>query len=249
MSNRTLLRSLALTPDGALPANKIPPALAVKAPRKGGPIVIEWRVEFVDETGAPSIGGTDGDPDVGSATVQWHSVKFRDPELAAAVEAGPFVARELPEVQTQVLGSAVVAAGSSLKELSVPAETWPWPRITAITTPDVLPKTIRILITGGTDGTYKVTINAGTEHAYVASSKTAAEIRTALLALIDDAEVEAIADPDNTAAILITGAEVGVDFTVTVASTGSSITKTTTQDLRLPTAGVNLYAIIDRAGP
>jgi hypothetical protein len=249
MPSSTIIRTLGLTADGTLPANKIPPELVVSGPRKGGPVVLEWRVEFIDALGAPSIGGTTGSPSLGSATVQWHSVKFRDPDLAAAIKAGPFAGRELPDVRTQVLGSAVVAAGSAVKELTVPAETWPWPRVTSITAPTVLAKTIRVLITGGSNGTYKITINEGTEHSYVASSKTAAEIRTALLALIDDAEVDATADPDNTAAILITGAEVGVDFTVTTASTGSAMTKTTTQDLRLPTAGLRIVGIIDRVSP
>jgi hypothetical protein len=249
MSNRSsILRTLSLTPDGTLPADKVPPSLAVVAPRRGGPIVLEWRVEFIDATGAACVGGTTGDPDVGSATVQWHSIKFRDPELAAAVASGPLAARALPDVKTQVLGAAVVAAGSALKELSVPADTWPWPRVTAVTAPDVLPKTIRALITGGEDGIYSVTINDGDEHAHEASGETAAEIRTALLALIDDAGVDVAADPDNTAAILITGTEVGVDFTVDVASTGSEITTATTQGLRQPPAGINIHAIIDRAG-
>jgi DNA processing protein len=49
--------------------------------------VIEWRVEFIDAAGAVCVGGTTETPDAGSATVQWHSIRFRDPELAAAAAA------------------------------------------------------------------------------------------------------------------------------------------------------------------
>lgn len=251
MSTSTLLRSLSLTPDGTLPANKVPPELGVTAPRRGGPIVFEWRIEFVDDDGAVIVGGTEGEPDPGSATVQWHAISFRSSELSAALASGPYAYRAQPEVTTQPLTTAATVDGSEVKETTISGTGWPWPRVTAITAPEVLPKSIRLTVGGSTAGTYSIQVDEETALEFETGLGDDEEaIRDGLVALFADHElVEATADPEALDELLITALEVGVDFDLTLVSPGSILTQAAEQPVGAAATGLRIYMIVDRPAP
>lgn len=251
MSTRTLLRSLSLTPDGTLPANKVPPELGVTAPRRGGPIVFEWRIEFVDDDGLVIVGGTEGEPDPGSATVQWHAISFRSSEMQGALASGPFAFREQPEVTTQPLTAAATVDGSEVKETTISGTGWPWPRVTAITAPVVLPKSIRLTVGGATGGTYSIQVDEETALEFQTGLGDDEEaIRDGLVALFADHDlVEATADPEALDELLITALEVGVDFELTLVSPGSILTQAAEQPVGTAATGLRIYMIVDRPAP
>lgn len=86
----------------------------------------------------------------------------------------------------------------------------------------------RFTISGAVDGTYTITIN-GTAHAHVAASQTQAQIRDALIALIQAGAQAPRVTATNSGAttIDVTADLAGETFTDSVASTGSTITVAT----------------------
>lgn len=253
MSRPALLRTLSLTPDGTMPADQLPPGLAelgVAAARKGGPIVFEWRIEFVDDDGAIVVGGTEGSPDPGTATVAWHSIRYRDPELLEALLSGPYAFRSPPAIETQALIAPLEVDGSELTSTTLPAGAWAWPRLTAITAPEVLPKSIRLTVGGTGDGTWSIAVDAEEPLEFAASGDTAEQIRDGLVALFVGHEtVTAEADDVETDELVITAIALGDDFALTLDSPADALTQAAEQPVGTAATGVRVYMIVDRAAP
>lgn len=236
----SLLREIALTPEGPLPADKIPSALNIKTPRKGGPIAWEWRVEFVDENGDVIAGG--------SCEVQWYSVEPLDPELNTALKTGPYAYRPQPVVRTQELGDVVAADAGTEYTGAIFNGGWPWPRITEITEPEVDPLSYLISVLGAEDGDYSIQVNDEDPLVHTASGETAGDIRDALLLLLLDHEiVEATAS--GAAGLLVAAKEPGVNFSLTVSAPSNFLRlELVTPLLPVPVA-LRLYMIVTGSAP
>lgn len=89
---------------------------------------------------------------------------------------------------------------------------------------DPVAQVIRLTVGGDTDGDYSVQIDEQDPLVYTASGKTAAEIRTALLALLDANPIVTEAT-QGAASIDLTSVLVGYAFSVTLASPGDVLTQ------------------------
>lgn len=87
-------------------------------------------------------------------------------------------------------------------------------------------KVMRVTVVGFTDGNYSIQVNADTPLVYAAVGKTAAQIRTELLALFaGNLTVSAVSQ--GAASIDITALAAGLDFDLTLASPGDTMIKAT----------------------
>lgn len=88
-------------------------------------------------------------------------------------------------------------------------------------------KVITVTVGGNADGDYSIQIDSNTAYEYAAAGKTATEIRDALLALMA-ADGWVTAASQGGAAITLTAINVGLDFSVTLASPGDAMTQAVT---------------------
>lgn len=156
MTVSSTFRELSLEPGSPLD-NKIPSGLHVTAARKGGPITLRYRVEFLDADDQVVVGGTEESPDAGSMTLQWWAVVFADAELKTASAAYPWPLLPQPPVKTTELGETVGVTAGVNTDIAVRGPYWVWPQVVAVTAPEVFGQVTRVSIPEVTpDGTYSI---------------------------------------------------------------------------------------------
>ena len=225
MTASSTFRELSLSPGADLD-NKVPAGLNVTGPRKGGPINLRYRIEFLDDDDNIVLGGTEASPDPGSMALQWWAIVFQDPELKTAAASYPWPLLPQPAVKTVELGGTIGATGGQVNDIAVRGPFWVWPQVAAVTAPVVYGKAIQVTIPAVTpDGTYSIQRDDEDPVEYEATGATWDEIGAALSAgFAGDTVVTA--DWNNGFTILFT-CEAGGDFELTLVSPGSILTQAT----------------------
>jgi hypothetical protein len=229
MSTSMIIREFPVSGDAdAAPVDRVPAGLPVSSARMGGPILIEYKVKFVDADGTEVVGGTIEAPSTGSATLQWHGIAFTSAEYNAARSTWPWPSKPSPagpKVSTLAIdGSSSHTAGVA-RPLKVRGPVWPWPEFTAITPPTVLGKVVVVtfpLVTP--DGTYSIQRDEEDPVEYAAVGTDWRTIIANLLAGFGDDEVVTVEANYDDRELTFTSAA-GVDFDLTLVSPGDIVTQ------------------------
>jgi hypothetical protein len=227
-----ILREFEIAVDD-FPQNQVPADLKVTAPRGGGPIRLQVRLEFIDADGAAVTGGTVDAPSNGSATVDWYGIKFMDPDLNIAAKAYPFPLIEQPPVKTSISTANLGMNGGVDMVINQRSDAWPWPVITAIAPPTQYGKVIVVTLPELTpDGMYSIARDEEDPVEVDAVSQGFDAIMAELAAGFDADEVVTVAQNLDERTLTFT-CEVGETFELALVSPGDAMTQ---EDIELPDA-------------
>lgn len=231
MTASSIFRELSLTPGAALD-DKLPAGLNVTEARRGGPIDLRYRVEFLDADDQVIVGGTVESPDPGSMTLQWWAIIFHDAELKTASAAWPWPMLSQQSVRTVHFGGTVGITGGQNQTLHLRGPFWLWPQVVAATPPAVYGKVIDVSIPFVTpDGTYSIQRDDEDPVVVVASSSDYQQIAGDLAEGFDgDPVVTAVYSAGQTIRF---SCAAGDDFELTLVSPGSILTQA---DVAVPAA-------------
>lgn len=200
------------SPETELSGIKKPPGFAGTGDRSGGAMVFDWYVVFIDDDGAPMVGG--------SATLQWYGVEF--------IDAG---------VVTPTLGDAVVVDALAVLSKSVGARLWPWCRVTAITPPNTS-KIVEVTIPSAEDGTWAIEIVDDDIYSFEASGSSIGLILDGLFtqAIANGAGITVSAPAVGTLRFVA-----DAEFSLVLTSPGDVMTQEDIAALATPAAELRVY--------